>query len=126
MQLGKLDVSQSAQGDGYKTPDNRTQFDQRVTPRKQNAQPEGKSHDFPIVVAEWDRNKRELVRVALDRYNGHHTVNIRIWYRDGDDLQPSKSGITLGLKHLAPLASALNNAHDLANRLGLMIDGGEQ
>lgn len=81
---------------------------------------------LPIVVAEWDRNAREVIRVALDLYNGHHTINIRVWYRDGDDLRPSKSGITLGLKRLTPLASSLNNACDLANRLGLMIDGGEQ
>ena len=126
MQLGKLDVSQSHQDDGSKTPDNRPQFDQRVTERKQNVQPEGRLHDFPVIVAEWDRNKREVVRVALDIYNGHHTINIRVWYRDGDHLRPSKSGITLGLKHLAPIASALNNARDLANHLGMMIDGGEQ
>lgn len=85
----------------------------------------GLPNQYPIIVAEWDRNKREVVRVALDHYNGRHTISVRVWYRDGDELRPSKSGITLGFKHLGPLASALNNACDLAVRLG-MIDEGEQ
>lgn len=45
---------------------------------------------FPLVVAEWDRNSREVVRVALDQYNGRPTVNARVWYRDGDELKPSQ------------------------------------
>lgn len=81
---------------------------------------------FPLVIAEWDRNSREVVRVALDRYNGRHTVNARVWYRDGDTLKPSKSGITLALKHLPALADALARSLDAARDMGLLDDGGEQ
>lgn len=81
--------------------------------------------EFPIFVAEWDRNSREVVRVALDHYNGRHTINARVWYRDGDDVKPSKSGITLAVKHLPALAGALHKALDEAVRLGLLNDGGE-
>jgi hypothetical protein len=81
---------------------------------------------FPLVIAEWDRNSREVVRVALDRYNGWHTVNARVWYRDGDTLKPSKSGITLALKHLPLLADALARSLDAARELGLLDDGGVQ
>lgn len=80
---------------------------------------------LPRIVSEWDRNKREVIRVALDQYNGQHTVNIRVWYRDGEALKPSRTGITLSVKHLEPLATALSLALDAAREAGL-IDGGEQ
>jgi hypothetical protein len=80
---------------------------------------------IPIIIAEWDRNKREVVRVELDQYNGRHTVNVRVWYRDGDALKPGKTGITLAVKHLPALAEALVDAERCARQLDL-IDGGEQ
>lgn len=81
---------------------------------------------LPVIVAEWDRNAREIVRVALDQFNGRHTLNVRVWYRDGNDLRPSKAGLTLALKHLEPLAIALNSAIRVAHETGLIADGGEQ
>ncbi len=83
---------------------------------------------FPLIIAEWDRNAREVVRVALDQYQGRHTVNARVWWRDADGvLKPSKSGITLSLKHLPALAEALGKALERANELGLIVEqGGEQ
>src|SRR6266702_4403810 len=32
---------------------------------------------FPVVIAEWPRNDREIVRVALDRFNGRFTIDLR-------------------------------------------------
>lgn len=85
----------------------------------------GLPNRFPIVIAEWDRNKREVIRVALDQYNGRHTVNVRVWYRDGNGLKPGKTGITLALSHLSALADALALADRRACELGL-IGGGDQ
>ena len=119
MQLGKLDVSQRDQIASCKTDPTTSQSHQKVTDTKQN------DSAFPIVIAEWDRNKREIVRVALDRYNGRHTINARVWYRDGDELKPSKTGITLASKHLPALAEALAAAAQRARELGL-IDEDEQ
>ena len=81
---------------------------------------------FPVVVAEWDRNAREIVRVALDKYNGRLTINARVWYRDGDVVKPSKAGLTLAVKHLPGLADAVAKALERARELGLVDDGGEQ
>jgi hypothetical protein len=83
---------------------------------------------FPLVIAEWDRNSREVIRVALDRYNGRHTVNPRVWYRDRDDdtLRPGRSGIALGVKHLPALSDAMAKALAQARKLGLLDDGGER
>jgi hypothetical protein len=78
------------------------------------------------VIAEWDRNAREVVRVALNQYNGRHTIDARTWYHDGATLKPGKSGIMLSLKHLPALADAISQALVRAQELGLLNDGGEQ
>ena len=72
------------------------------------------------MIAEWDRNAREVVRVALDQYQGRYTINLRVWYRDGDQLKPGRSGLTLALKHLPSLASGLSRALSRARALGLI------
>lgn len=83
---------------------------------------------FPLVIAEWDRNGREVIRVALDHYNGRHTVNVRVWYHTHTTpaLQPGNAGITLSVKHLPAMADALAKALDAARELGLLVDGGER
>lgn len=79
---------------------------------------------FPIVIAEWDRNSREVVRVEL-QYNGRHTINVRVWYHDDNDvLKPGKTGITLAVKHLPALADALGKALATARDLGLTEEAG--
>jgi hypothetical protein len=81
---------------------------------------------FPLVIAEWDRNSREVIRIALDKYNGRLTVNARVWYHDGATLKPGKSGMTLAITHLPALADALGKALEQARDLGLIEAGGEQ
>ena len=78
------------------------------------------------MVAEWDRNVREVVRVALGYYNGRHTIDVRCWYHHGDGLKPSKTGITLAVKHISALANALIQAEARAHELGLLDDGPAQ
>jgi hypothetical protein len=93
---------------------------------KENIRNRPDQQAFPIIIAEWDRNSREIVRVALDLYNGKHTFNARVWYRDGDEVKPSKSGVTLAVKHLPSFADAIGKALARAIELGLVEEGGEQ
>jgi Transcriptional Coactivator p15 (PC4) len=91
---------------------------------KENIRGRPDQQAFPITVPEWDRNSREIVRVALDQYNGRHTINVRIWYCDDGVVKPSKSGITLAVKHLPVLADAIGKALARAIELGLVAEGG--
>lgn len=34
---------------------------------------------FPISIAEWQRNSREVVRISLDPFNDRDTIDIRSW-----------------------------------------------
>jgi hypothetical protein len=73
-----------------------------------------------MIISEWERNSREIVRVALDQYNGQYTINVRVWYRDGDEFKPGRSGLTLALKHLPKLATGLASALSRAEAIGMI------
>jgi hypothetical protein len=77
---------------------------------------------FPLVIAGWNRNAREVIRVALDRYEGRHTIKVRVWYRNGHEIKPGKSGLALGVKHLPALADAVAKALVQSRELGLIDD----
>lgn len=68
-----------------------------------------------IVVAEWQKNAKEAVRVMLQVYRGKLDISIRVWYRDRDDqLKAGRQGINLRIKHMPKLRKALNKARKLA------------
>jgi hypothetical protein len=77
----------------------------------------------PVTIVEWPRNKREVIRVRLDRYNGRDTVDLRTWYRDQNgDLRPTPKGLTLAVDHLPALAAAVNQALHAACERGLIVE----
>ena len=77
---------------------------------KENIRGRPDQQAFPITVAEWDRNSREIVRVALDQNNGRHTINATL----------------SAVKHLPALADAIGKALARAIELGLVAEGGGQ
>ncbi len=75
---------------------------------------------FPIVIAEFDRNAREKIRITLDTYAGRHTIDVRVWWRDGSKLKPGKTGITTAVTNLPALAAGLTLALGRARQLGIV------
>jgi hypothetical protein len=58
------------------------------------------------------------IRVELSKYRRQNMIAIRCWYRDRGRYQPGRNGITLRVKHLSKLASALNEAPRQARKAG--------
>jgi hypothetical protein len=84
------------------------------------------SPKLPVVVAQWDRNARQVVRVTVDHYKGCDTIDLRGWYHDPKGgFKPTPSGLTLAIWHLPALIDALTKALDVANELGLQTERGE-
>lgn len=75
---------------------------------------------MPIIVAEFERNSREVLRVSLDQYRGRDTLDIRIWFRDGAELKPGRKGLTMSVVHLPALAEGLQLALARAKAEGLI------
>jgi hypothetical protein len=64
------------------------------------------------IIAEWPVNKRERVRVSIEKFKGVDLINLRKWFlADNDDtLRPGKGGIALNVKHLPKLVDAIVKA----------------
>ena len=79
-----------------------------------------------IIIAEWQKNSRETLRVRLDSYQGQAVVCARSWYQASDGtFKPGRGRLTVSLRHLPTLASAFAKAVDAATTLGLLKTQGE-
>ena len=79
--------------------------------------------DLPVIIAEWPRNSRETMRVQISRYQDREIFELRAYYTDAEgELKPTKSGITLSLKHLPNAAASLVEALNKVRALGLLQD----
>ncbi len=76
---------------------------------------------LPIVVAEWPRNEREVVRITLSKYHGRISIDVRVWFRaDGDEARPTRRGISLRLTEISDIRKGLRKAREIAVGLGFI------
>jgi hypothetical protein len=83
----------------------------------------------PIIVAEFQKNSRECVRVMIDEFKGQTLISVRVFYRgDGQEWRPGRAGIGMAVQHVGKLADALAQAKAKAIELRLIApserDGG--
>jgi hypothetical protein len=79
-----------------------------------------------LIIAEWPLNRREHLRVTLQRYRGVELIAVRKWFfGDDDTLRPGNGGITLNVKHLPQLTDALAKALAEARARGLVTAADE-
>jgi hypothetical protein len=65
----------------------------------------------PTIIAQWELNSRESLRVELHEFRGTKIIGIRKWFSAPNGaMAPGKDGINLNLKHLPRLAAAVNDA----------------
>ena len=75
---------------------------------------------LPIVLAQWPRGEREVIRVTLTKYRGRISIDIRLWFLvEGGEPRPSRRGISLRLKEISDIRKALRRAQKTAVELGL-------
>lgn len=72
-------------------------------------------------VATIRKNAREDLRVTLEKYRGHHLLNLRIWFdAGGGEQRPGKQGVAIRLDLMPHLRQALAEAERKARKLGLL------
>jgi hypothetical protein len=83
--------------------------------------PKRRTPGFPIKIAEWRRNRQEVVRVSIDYYDGSIAIDARIWWRDFDgNFKPKQKGLRLPIAQLPKLANAVSAALKKAKSLYLI------
>lgn len=71
-----------------------------------NASSESGSDD--VVVAKFEKSKKEEVRVSVGAYYGRQIINIRVYFKDDDgSWKPGKQGIALSVERFKDLAGAV-------------------
>jgi hypothetical protein len=82
----------------------------------------------PQLIAELQKNKRETLRLTLEKFQGPDLLNMRCWAENSDGSQiPTKSGLSIRVAMLAEFRRAIERAEQEARALGLLpSDGGQQ
>lgn len=118
-------MAQSSERPAGRHPHGPSNFDQRRSDRVED-RPQGAGDQFPIVIARLDKNRREQLRVALDRYQGINLLDLRVTVdlTEASGVQtPTKKGISIQVRQLPALLDALHQAEARARQLGLIHEG---
>lgn len=76
---------------------------------------------MPIEIANWRKNAKESVCVALDKVHNTTVLSVRVFYEHSpSDWRPSRKGICLSVKHLPALREAVTTAEHQARSTGLL------
>jgi hypothetical protein len=60
------------------------------------------------VIAQFEKNSKEEVRVSIDDFHGRKLINLRVYYRSSDgEWRPGKQGLALNVERYRDLADAL-------------------
>jgi hypothetical protein len=80
------------------------------------------------VIETIEKNATEIIRVGITEYNGHDLAYLRVFFHsrnapEHDPFLPSKKGITVSVKMLPLLISALQKTEGAALKAGLLDKG---
>ena len=82
------------------------------------------SSGLAVIIAEWQKNSCETLRVGLDKFLGHRLIDCRAWYADAsENKKPGRGGLTISVRHLPQLAKALCDALNADTAQGMLESG---
>ena len=60
------------------------------------------------IIADIEKNSREIIRVEVSDFKGKELINLRIWFQDFDGVyKPTQKGITLDISQYSNLQDAI-------------------
>jgi hypothetical protein len=72
------------------------------------------------IIAQFEKNSKEEVRVSIDEFKGRTLINIRVYYKDNDKWLPGRQGIALSIDRYRDLADALVKLGEELQTRGLL------
>ena len=74
-----------------------------------------------IIVAQFEKNKKEEVRVSVGSFHGRQIINMRVFYKDDDgSWKPGKQGLALSVERYKDLAGAIVQVGEHLKTKGLL------
>ena len=68
----------------------------------------------PVVIADFQKNKTEDIKLSLTEYQGHKLIDFRVYYKDKEgESKPTKKGITVNIKFFPELKEAILKAEKI-------------
>ena len=68
----------------------------------------------PIVIADFQKNKTEDIKLSLTEYQGHKLIDFRVYFKDNEgESKPTKKGITVNVKFFPELKEAIMKAEKI-------------
>lgn len=62
-----------------------------------------------MIIADIERNQKEIIRVEVSEFNGKELINLRIWYHHMDgDYRPTQKGVALDISKFKDLKEAID------------------
>lgn len=69
---------------------------------------ESNEPDGGVVVAQFEKNKKEEVRLSVETFHGRKLISIRVFYKDdGGAWKPGKQGLAVSVDRYKDLASSI-------------------
>lgn len=60
------------------------------------------------LIADIEKNSREIIRVEVTEFKGRELINLRIWYSDFDgSYKPTQKGVAIDINHYDKLKEAV-------------------
>ena len=74
-----------------------------------------------VVVAQFEKNKKEEVRISVGTFHGRRIINIRVFYKDDDGTwKPGKQGLAVSVERYKDLAGAVLQVGEHLKAQGLI------
>jgi hypothetical protein len=72
------------------------------------------------LIATFSKNARERIEIRLREYQGRPFVDVRVFYKDGDQYKPTRKGIAIRPNLLRQVLDGLAQAEASARSAGLL------
>lgn len=74
-----------------------------------------------VIVAQFEKNKKEEVRVSVGSFHGRQIINMRVFFKDDDGTwKPGKQGLALSVERYKDLAGAIVQVGEHLKSKGLL------
>lgn len=78
---------------------------------------DGEVSPYPMEIGRVPKTKKDVYIVSLNEYNGKVYIDARLYYYVGEEVMPTKKGITLNMRTFEPVAKLLLQAYKALEEL---------